>query len=82
MLAISRTTLVILAASIFTSGSQITLAQDSDESINGNITLPYPADSVVSLGMGWNLQTNEAVTNICIQSFETYDVEKIKELRS
>ena len=83
MLAISRTTLVILAASIFTSGSQITLAQDSDESINGNITLPYPADSVVSLGMGWNLQTNEAVTNICIQSFETYDVEnnqRIEEL--
>ena len=40
------------------------------------VTLIYPENEAVDLGMGWNLHKNKSVTNVCIKNFETFDVNK------
>lgn len=73
MLPTNHTVLVVLMAFILNGASQVANAQDTSETISGSITIPYPQDVAVSLGMGWNLQTNKAVTNICIENFKPFD---------
>lgn len=40
------------------------------------VTLIYPENEAVDLGMGWNLHKNKSVPNVCIQNFTKYDVNK------
>jgi hypothetical protein len=61
---------------LFIAGFGQIAASDQQDLIQGSITLPYPENAAVTLGMGWNLQTNEAVPNICIKNFTTYEVTK------
>ena len=82
---INHTILVTLLALGFTNIGEIAKAQDNSqtttETVLGSITMPYPENAAVSLGMGWNLQTNEAVPNICIENFKNYDVENYQSIQ-
>ena len=77
MLKVKRIGLFVFLASSFVNISQ---AEDStvnqQDVIHGSVMVPYPENAAVSLGMGWNLQTNKSVPNVCIKNFESYDVSK------
>lgn len=53
--------------------SQFVIAATADDT---GVTLIYPENEAVDLGMGWNLHKNKSVPNVCIQNFTDYDVAK------